>query len=72
VGAAGIAPDDRPAFAIPARVTWGRAQVSLRVHHDVAQVSASVKLDVDYDGAELRFPRQGFANASVPIGALLA
>ena len=48
------------------------AQESLRVHHDVAQISASVKLDGDYDGAELCFPRQGFDNASLPIGALLA
>jgi hypothetical protein len=47
-------------------------QESLRVHHDVAQVSASVKLDEDYEGAELWFPRQGFDNVSVPIGALLA
>ena len=38
-------------------------QESLRIHHDVAQVSASVKLDDDYDGAELRFPRQGVDNA---------
>ncbi len=45
---------------------------SLRVHHDVAQVSASVKLDADYDGAELCFPRQGFDNAALPVGALLA
>jgi hypothetical protein len=48
------------------------AQESLRVHHDVAQVSASVKLDGGYEGAELCFPRQGFDNARVPIGALLA
>jgi hypothetical protein len=59
----------RDAFVI--RYETGE-QESLRVHHDVAQVSASVKLDEDYDGAELWFPRQGFDNASVPIGALLA
>jgi hypothetical protein len=45
---------------------------SLRVHHDVAQVSASVKLDTGYEGAELCFPRQGVDNGSVPVGALLA
>jgi hypothetical protein len=45
---------------------------SLRMHHDVAQVSASVKLDADHDGGELRFPRQRIDNASIPIGALLA
>ncbi len=47
-------------------------QESLRRHHDVAQVSASVKLDADHDGAELRFPRQGVDNSTVPVGALLA
>ena len=41
-------------------------------HHDVAQVSASVKLDDGYEGAELRFPRQGVDNRRVPVGALLA
>ncbi len=43
-------------------------QESLREHHDVAQVSASVKLDDDHEGAELRFPRQGVDNADVPVG----
>lgn len=47
-------------------------QESLREHHDVAQVSAAVKLNDDYEGAELRFPRQGVDNAGVPVGALLA
>ena len=59
----------RDAFVI--RYAIGE-QESLREHHDVAQVSASVKLDDDHDGAELRFPRQGVDNASVPVGALLA
>ena len=48
------------------------AQTELRIHHDVAQVSASVKLNDDYDGAQLDFPRQSFDNANVPVGALLA
>ncbi len=47
-------------------------QESLREHHDVAQVSGSVKLDDDHDGALLTFPRQGVDNATVPVGALLA
>jgi hypothetical protein len=47
-------------------------QESLRIHHDVAQVSASVKLNDGYDGGELEFPRQGWTNASVGIGELLA
>ena len=59
----------RDAFVI--RYARGE-QESLREHHDVAQVSASVKLDEGYAGAELRFPRQGVDNAAVPVGALLA
>lgn len=47
-------------------------QEELRLHHDVAQVSASVKLNDDYQGAELEFPRQHVTNASVPVGTLLA
>jgi hypothetical protein len=47
-------------------------QESLRIHHDVAQVSASIKLNDDYDGAVLEFPRQGTSNADVPVGSLLA
>jgi hypothetical protein len=46
-------------------------QEELRIHHDVAQVSGSVKLNDDYTGAELEFPRQGFTNAEVPVGSLL-
>ena len=37
-------------------------QESLRIHHDVAQLSGSVKLNDDYRGGELDFPRQGFTN----------
>lgn len=46
-------------------------QESLRIHHDVAQVSMSVKLNDDYAGAELDFPRQGFTNADLAVGELL-
>ena len=46
-------------------------QESLRIHHDVAQVSMSVKLNDDYEGAELDFPRQGFTNAELAVGELL-
>jgi len=46
-------------------------QEELRLHHDVAQVSGSVKLNDDYTGAELEFPRQQFTNASIPVGTLL-
>ena len=47
-------------------------QEELRIHHDVAQVSASIKLNDDYEGAVLEFPRQGKTNESVPVGSLLA
>ena len=46
-------------------------QEELRMHHDVAQVSASVKLNDDYEGAELEFPRQEFTNADVAVGDLI-
>ena len=46
-------------------------QEALRIHHDVAQVSASVKLNDDYDGAELAFPRQHVTNADTVVGELL-
>ena len=47
-------------------------QEELRIHHDVAQVSASVKLNNDYTGAELQFPRQEFSNANLAVGSLVA
>jgi predicted 2-oxoglutarate/Fe(II)-dependent dioxygenase YbiX len=58
----------RDAFVI--RYAVGE-QEELRLHHDVAQVSASVKLNDDYDGAVLEFPRQDVSNASVPVGSML-
>jgi hypothetical protein len=41
----------------------------LRMHHDVGQVSASIKLDDDYTGGQLAFPRQQVTNANVPVGS---
>ena len=46
-------------------------QERLRVHHDVAQVSGSVKLNDDYDGAQLSFPQQGFDNSGCAVGEML-
>jgi len=46
-------------------------QESLRMHHDVAQVSMSVKLNDGYSGAELEFPRQRGTNADLAVGELL-
>jgi len=47
-------------------------QESLRIHHDVAQVSGSIKLNDDYEGGELEFPLQGVTNVDVPVGSVLA
>jgi len=47
-------------------------QEELRLHHDIAQVSASIKLNDDYEGAELEFPRQKFSNRQIPVGHMLA
>jgi len=47
-------------------------QEELRVHHDVAQVSASIKLNDDYEGAVLEFPRQNKSNEAVQVGSMLA
>ena len=47
-------------------------QESLRIHHDVAQVSASIKLNDGYLGGELEFPLQDVTNADVAVGAALA
>lgn len=44
----------------------------LRLHHDIAQVSGTIRLHDDYEGAELTFPRQGYDNATQPVGSLLA
>jgi len=43
-------------------------QVSLALHHDASLVTGSVKLNDDYQGAEVVFPRQGFSNKDVPVG----
>jgi hypothetical protein len=47
-------------------------QEEIRPHHDVAQVSASIKLNDTYEGATLEFPRQGANNSALPVGSLLA
>ena len=59
----------RDAFVIRYRVG---EQESLRLHQDVAQVSATVRLNDGFDGAALTFPRQGYDNGDQPVGSLLA
>jgi hypothetical protein len=44
----------------------------LRLHHDVAQVSGSVRLNTGYRGGALEFPRQRWNNHDVHIGELVA
>jgi GR25 family glycosyltransferase involved in LPS biosynthesis len=43
-------------------------QTSLAMHHDASLVTGSVKLNDDYVGADLVFPRQNFSNKDVPVG----
>ena len=43
-------------------------QTSLALHTDGSMVTGSVKLNDDYEGAELIFPRQRFSNIDVPVG----
>jgi hypothetical protein len=59
----------RDAFVIRYRAG---EQESLRLHQDIAQVSMTVRLNEDYAGAALHFPRQGWSNAHQPIGSLIA
>ena len=46
-------------------------QRSLRLHTDASLVTGSVKLNDDYEGGLLEFPRQGISNKDVPIGKCL-
>jgi 2-oxoglutarate-Fe(II)-dependent oxygenase superfamily protein len=44
----------------------------LPLHHDVAQISASIRLNDGYAGGALEFPRQAWDNSAVPVGELVA
>jgi len=46
-------------------------QTSLGLHTDASLVTGSVKLNEDYEGAELVFPRQNFSNINVPTGDVI-
>ena len=41
---------------------------SLKLHTDASLVTGSVKLNDDYEGGILEFPRQGITNKDIPIG----
>jgi hypothetical protein len=49
----------------------GSEVTSLALHHDVAQLSGSVRLNTGFEGGALEFPRQDWSNADVPIGDLI-
>jgi hypothetical protein len=44
---------------------------SLPLHHDVAQISGSVRLNSGYAGGALEFPRQGWDNCNLAVGDLV-
>ena len=46
-------------------------QRHLPIHTDDSYISASIKLNNDYEGGELTFPEQGFSNANVETGDIL-
>ena len=46
-------------------------QRELRVHNDASLITGSVKLNDDYQGGMLVFPRQDFHNNDIPIGKCL-
>jgi GR25 family glycosyltransferase involved in LPS biosynthesis len=46
-------------------------QRKLNLHTDASLVTGSVKLNDNYEGAELVFPRQGFSNKDIPVGKCL-
>ena len=43
-------------------------QRELRVHNDASLITGSVKLNDDYKGGVLEFPRQGITNQDIPVG----
>jgi len=46
----------------------GGHQTSLPLHHDMSMISAAIKLNDDYTGGLLNFPRQKTTNESLEIG----
>jgi hypothetical protein len=46
-------------------------QRELRVHNDASLVTGSVKLNDNYTGGLLEFPRQKFSNKDIPVGKCL-
>jgi len=46
-------------------------QTMLPVHRDDSYISASIKLNNDYEGGELIFPEHGFSNINTAIGDII-
>ena len=46
-------------------------QKSLGLHTDASLITGSVKLNDNYEGATLHFPRQKFSNLKVPVGSCI-
>ena len=46
-------------------------QTGLTLHNDSSMITGSVKLNDDYDGAILRWPRQQISNADIPVGKMI-
>ena len=46
-------------------------QKSLGLHTDASLITGSVKLNDNYEGATLHFPRQEFTNLDVPVGSCI-
>ena len=46
-------------------------QTSLRLHHDMSLVTGSMKLNNDYTGGVLNFPRQGVNNLETSVGSVI-
>jgi GR25 family glycosyltransferase involved in LPS biosynthesis len=49
----------------------GESQTALPLHHDMSLVSFACKLNNDYEGGELNFPRQGVSNKAVQAGDMV-
>ena len=58
----------RKAFAM--KYTAGQ-QTSLPIHVDHSLITGSVKLNDDYEGAVLTWPKQKFDNKDVPVGKMI-
>ncbi|HEY5236371.1 MAG TPA: hypothetical protein VIJ14_09355, partial [Rhabdochlamydiaceae bacterium] len=43
-------------------------QKNMKEHHDSSLLSIMIKLNSDFEGTDLIFPRQGWSNYDVPVG----